>query len=129
MPVRALPEPPLASPTLPVVLLIFQKIYIIILAKMILEFSVHLGETTSLDITKNGIDKAYGLKKLSDLLNISIQEMIFVGDALFINGNDYPVKEAGGFSIKVRDTIETKRIIKTIIACFDFGSVTNLTYL
>jgi hydroxymethylpyrimidine pyrophosphatase-like HAD family hydrolase len=88
-----------------------------LLDKMIPEFSVRLGGTTSIDITKPGIDKAYGIRKLADILDIAIQEMIFIGDALFPGGNDYPAKETGVVCIRVRDPNETKRIIETITAC------------
>lgn len=87
------------------------------LDQLIPEFSVRLGGTTSIDVTKPGIDKAYGIKKLRDTLGIAIDEMIFVGDALFPGGNDYPAKEAGAFSIQVRDPNETKRVIEAIVAC------------
>ena len=87
------------------------------LDKFIPEFSVRLGGTTSVDVTKPGIDKAYGIRKLRDTLGIAIEEMIFVGDALFPGGNDYPAKEAGVVSIQVRDPNETKRVIEAIIAC------------
>jgi hypothetical protein len=71
------------------------------------------------DITKPGIDKAYGIMKLQDTLEIPIHNMVFIGDALFPGGNDYPVKEAGVLSIQVRDSHETKRIIEGMIACLD----------
>ncbi len=87
-----------------------------LLDKLIPEFSVRLGGTTSVDVTKPGIDKAYGIRKLRDTLGIAIDEMIFVGDALFPGGNDYPAKEAGVVSIKVRDPNESKRVIEAIIA-------------
>ncbi len=90
-----------------------------ILDNYIPEFSVRLGGTTSIDVTKPGIDKGYGIRKLRDTLGISIREMIFIGDALFPGGNDYPAKEAGALSIQVRDTDEAKRVIETIIACLD----------
>lgn len=73
------------------------------LDEMMPEFSVRLGGTTSIDITQHGIDKAYGIHKLKDTLSIAIDEMMFVGDALFPGGNDYPAKEAGALSIQVRD--------------------------
>jgi hypothetical protein len=88
------------------------------------EFSVHLGGTTSIDVTKKGIDKAYGIRKLRDILGVSIGEMIFVGDALFPGGNDYPAKEAGVTSIQVRDPSETKRVIEAIVACLDSEGAT-----
>jgi phosphomannomutase len=83
------------------------------------EFSVRIGGATSIDITKPGIDKAYGIRKLRDLLGISLKEMIYIGDALFVGGNDYPAEEAGVTSIPIRDPRETKRVTETIIACLD----------
>lgn len=88
-----------------------------LLDQLIPEFSVRLGGTTSVDVTKPGIDKAYGIGKLRDTLGLTIQEMIFVGDALFPGGNDYPAKEAGVVSIQVHDPHESKRVIEAIIAC------------
>ena len=90
-----------------------------LLDKLIPEFSVRLGGTTSVDVTKPGIDKAYGIRKLRDTLGIAIHEMIFIGDALFPGGNDYPAKEAGVVSIQVKDPNESKRVIEAIIACLD----------
>lgn len=82
-------------------------------------FSVRLGGTTSVDVTKPGIDKAYGIRKLRDRLGIAIPEMIFIGDALFPGGNDYPAKEAGVVTIQVNGPNESKRVIEAIIACSD----------
>jgi phosphomannomutase len=89
----------------------------VILDQLIPEFSVRLGGTTSIDVTKQGIDKAYGIRKLRDVLGIAIPEMIFIGDAVFPGGNDYPAKEAGALSIEVKDPHETKRVVEAIIAC------------
>ena len=86
---------------------------------LIPEFSVRMGGTTSLDVTKPGIDKAYGIRKLRDILEISLAEMIFIGDALFPGGNDYPAEEAGVVSIPVRGPDETKLVIQAIAACLD----------
>lgn len=94
-----------------------RKVIQTILAKTLPEFSVRLGGTTSIDVTRPGIDKAYGIRKLRDVLRIPIEQMLFVGDALFPGGNDYPAKEAGAESIAVRDPEETKRVIETIVAC------------
>jgi hypothetical protein len=95
-----------------------------ILDTLIPEFSVRMGGATSIDVTKPGIDKAYGIRKLRDILGMSLEEMIFIGDALFPGGNDYPAKEAGVVSIPVRGPQETKRVIEAIIACLDSGQRT-----
>jgi phosphomannomutase len=84
---------------------------------MIPEFSVRLGGTTSIDVTKLGIDKAYGIRKLRDILGISLKEMVYVGDALFLGGNDYPAQEAGVVCIPVSGPSDTKLVTRTIVAC------------
>ncbi|MNK14808.1 phosphoglycolate phosphatase [compost metagenome] len=81
------------------------------------EFSVQMGGTTSIDITKPGIDKAYGIHKLRQILKIPIEDMMFIGDALFEGGNDHPARTTGVACIQVRDPRETERVIEAIIAC------------
>ena len=76
-----------------------------------------MGGTTSIDITKPGIDKAYGIRQAAGALGISSREMLFAGDAFFPGGNDYPAEPAGVDSIRVRDPHETGRVIEAIIAC------------
>ena len=89
------------------------------LEKMIPEFAVNLGGATSVDITKKGIDKKYGMHKLRSVLDIKIKEMVFIGDAIFPGGNDYPAKESGAFSICIKGPDETKKVIEGIIGCLD----------
>jgi phosphomannomutase len=88
-----------------------------ILEPLIPGFSVNLGGATSIDVTRPGIDKAYGIAKLRDMLGVAIADMVFVGDAIFPGGNDYPAKQAGVLTIAVRDPHETKRVIEAIVAC------------
>jgi len=85
-----------------------------------------MGDTNSIDITKAGIDKAYGIGKLRDIMGISLDEMIFVGDALFVGGNEYPVAEAGVNTIAVRGPEETKLVVKAIVACLSPATSTGL---
>jgi HAD superfamily hydrolase (TIGR01484 family) len=88
-----------------------------ILETLIPEFSIRLGGATSIDVTKPGIDKAYGIGKLRDTLQLSLKEMVYVGDALFPGGNDYPAEQAGVVSIPVNGPDDTNVVIKTILAC------------
>lgn len=98
-----------------------REIIKVILERLLPGFSVRLGGATSIDVTRQGIDKAYGVRKLREILGIAIGEMIFVGDALFPGGNDYPAKQAGVTSIEVRDPHETKRVIEAMLACLERG--------
>ncbi len=88
-----------------------------ILDRLIPGFSVRLGGATSIDVTRSGIDKGYGIRKLTEVLGIPAKEMVFIGDALFPGGNDYAAQQAGVVSICVRDPHETKRVIQMSIAC------------
>jgi hypothetical protein len=88
-----------------------------ILKTLIPEFSVRMGGATSIDVTKPGIDKAYGIGKLKDILHLSLKEMVFIGDALFPGGNDYPAEQAGVVSIPVKGPDDTNLVIETIVAC------------
>ena len=92
-----------------------------ILAPLIPAFSFHLGDSASIDVTRPGIDKAHGVRKLHETLGIAITDMIFVGDAIFPGGNDYPAKQAGAESIRVHDPHETKRVAEAICAYLETG--------
>ena len=79
--------------------------------------SINMGGATSIDITQEGVDKAYGLKKLRDESGIPLDAMMFIGDAIFPGGNDYPAKQLGLDTVRVRDPEETISVITTIVAC------------
>jgi phosphomannomutase len=78
-------------------------------------YQAKIGGTTSIDVTKIGIDKEYGILKIKENLGFEIKEMLFIGDALFEGGNDYPVKKTGVECIQVKDPEETKKVIRQII--------------
>jgi hydroxymethylpyrimidine pyrophosphatase-like HAD family hydrolase len=79
------------------------------------DFAVRIGGSTSVDITKPGIDKAYGIHKLAAISGLGLPEMLFIGDALYPGGNDAPVRDAGVETIAVNDIADTKMVIETII--------------
>jgi phosphomannomutase len=66
-------------------------------------------------VTKHGIDKAYGMKKLIAQLGVAKKELIFVGDRLDEGGNDYPVKAMGIDCLKVSGWKDTALVIETIL--------------
>ncbi|MDA8633095.1 HAD-IIB family hydrolase [Verrucomicrobiales bacterium] len=89
------------------------------LDQLIPGFSVQLGGTTSIDVTKSGIDKTYGIRKLREILGITIDKMFFVGNSLCPDRNDSPTKKAGVLSIQVRNPHETKQVVESIFASLD----------
>ncbi len=79
------------------------------------EFEVKIGGKTSIDITPKGMDKAYAIKKVMEYLKQPKEEVLFIGDAVYENGNDFPVQQAGIETIKVNGPEETKeRLIKLL---------------
>jgi phosphomannomutase len=63
--------------------------------RLLPDLEVRSGGSTSVDITRSGIDKAYGMNQLATLSGIELSQMLFVGDRLDPDGNDYPVKALG----------------------------------
>src|SRR5208283_5241475 len=80
------------------------------LERYLSDFTVVIGGMTSIDVMRKGIDKAYGIKKISEKLGVGKEEMFFLGDKLEDGGNDYPVKATGVMCIQVESVEETKRI-------------------
>lgn len=78
-------------------------------AEQLPDLEVRAGGSTSIDITRRGIDKAYGITSLANQTGLGLDEMLFIGDRLLPGGNDYPVAELGVACHAVsgpQDTIE-----------------------
>jgi HAD superfamily hydrolase (TIGR01484 family) len=83
-------------------------------ADLLPEFEVRVGGVTSIDVTKPGIDKAYGMQRLMDMLKISKEEILFIGDRITEGGNDYPVKMMGVDTMQISDWKETALAVEAI---------------
>ncbi len=77
---------------------------------------VRSGGSTSVDITRSGIDKAYGMRKLAEQTGISLDDMLFVGDRLDPDGNDYPVKAMGVDCHAVAGWEDTAEFLEQLLA-------------
>lgn len=86
------------------------------LQRLLPNLEVRAAGYTSIDVTRKGIDKAYGLRQIEKHLHIPIKDMLFVGDAIFPGGNDYAVVRAGVDYVKVSGPEEAKRVIKFLIS-------------
>ncbi len=78
-------------------------------------YTVKSNATTTIDITRAGVTKAYGVRKLSELTSVAISDMLYVGDALFPGGNDEVVKETGIETRQVAGPTETAEVIRSFI--------------
>nr|NLD40070.1 HAD-IIB family hydrolase [Actinomycetales bacterium] len=86
------------------------------------ELEVRSGGSTSVDITQKGIDKAYGMLRLGEQTGIPLDHMLFVGDRLDPDGNDYPVKHLGVRSLETTGPEQTAEIIESLLADVASGS-------
>ena len=80
------------------------------------ELEVRSGGSTSVDITRRGIDKAYGMRRLAELSGIPLGDMLFVGDRLDPDGNDYPVTTLGVPTRAVEGWEDTAAVIAEFLA-------------
>lgn len=85
------------------------------IAKLLPEYDVKRGGSTSIDVTKHGVNKASGVRKLSEYVKIPITDMLYVGDALYPSGNDEVVKETGIPTHAVKDPNDTDEFIRSLL--------------
>jgi len=85
------------------------------LKKYLPSFTITLGGLTSIDITKNGINKAYGVNQVMKFWNLKKQDLLFIGDALFKGGNDYLVKKTGIKTLQVENHYQTEKLIEDFL--------------
>lgn len=80
------------------------------------ELEIRLGGTTSIDVTRKGIDKAHGMKRLMERNDLQKEDILFFGDKLQEGGNDYPVKAYGIDSIEVTRWEDTANCLESIVS-------------
>lgn len=85
------------------------------LKKYLPDFEISIGGTTSIDVTKKGVNKTLCVKKLKEHLGVDKKNMLYIGDALFKGGNDYIMRSANITCKPVLNPNETKRMIRRII--------------
>jgi len=88
-----------------------------LLVPMLPGFAVRIGGSTSIDVTRAGVDKAWGLLGLARLQGLATSDIAYIGDALYPGGNDRAVADAGIDCIAVRDEVDTRLVITTILLC------------
>ncbi len=87
-----------------------------ILEKNLSGFDAKIAGLTSIDVIREGIDKAYGVRRVKKYFHARTKDMLFVGDMIIPGGNDYPVVKTGVEWIRVGSPKETKKLIKSLIS-------------
>ena len=85
-------------------------------AERLPDLEVRSGGSTSVDITHRGIDKAYGMTRLAEMTGIPLDDMLFFGDRLDPEGNDYPVLALGVACQAVEGWEETADLLDALLA-------------
>jgi phosphomannomutase len=88
-------------------------------APLLPELEVRGGGSTSIDVTRKGVDKAYGMAKLMERLDLRADQLLFIGDRLDPGGNDYPVKSLGIRTVAVERWQDTAVFVRGMIATFE----------
>lgn len=86
-----------------------------IIAPLLPAFEVRIGGRTTIDITKKGFDKAYGVRWLAAHLDIEPKDMFYVGDSFHEGGNDAVVIPTGIVVRPVSSPEETGRVIDELL--------------
>jgi len=85
-----------------------------LVSKKLPKLEVRAAGFTSIDVTRKGIDKVYGIRQIEKHLHIRVKDMLFIGDALAPGGNDYAVRKTGVDCIAVHGPEDTKKIMRSL---------------
>lgn len=92
-------------------------------APLVPDLEVRVGGSTSIDVTRRGRDKAFGMRRLLEITSMGLDDVLFFGDQLEEGGNDYPVRALGVQCIAVKDWPETRDLLERLLADADIRSV------
>ncbi|PLS30778.1 haloacid dehalogenase [Bifidobacterium margollesii] len=85
------------------------------------QLTVRSGGSTSVDVVAKGIDKSYAIRRLSQLLDVPVERIGFVGDRMDPDGNDYPTAVAGAFAVRVNGPDDTLAMIRGMLDAMTVG--------
>jgi|GEM_PF-178925 len=75
------------------------------------EYEILIGGKTTIDVTRLGITKAYGVEWLAKELGLEAKDMLFIGDGFYPGGNDAAVIPTGIRTKEISSPAETERVI------------------
>jgi len=86
-----------------------------LLKRLLPNFEISIGGTTSIDVTNKGVNKTLCVRKLNEHLGVEKKKMMYVGDALFKGGNDYIMRSTRITCMPVSNPQDTKSLIRRIV--------------
>lgn len=86
-----------------------------IAAQLPADFSAAMGGMTTIDVTKKGINKAYGIRQLCKRLRLEETDVLYIGDELIAGGNDEVVFTTHAQVHPVSAPEDTGRVITSLL--------------
>ncbi|MDO8510799.1 MAG: HAD-IIB family hydrolase [Nanoarchaeota archaeon] len=77
------------------------------------KYDIWIGGTTSIDITRKGLDKEWGIRAFAQHHRIPLQTILFFGDKIHPEGNDFPATRIVD-CINVKSPKETLQHLRAI---------------
>jgi membrane-associated protein len=75
------------------------------------DYEILIGGKTTIDVTRLGITKAYGVEWLAKELRLTTSDMLFIGDGFYPGGNDAAVIPTGIQTKEISSPKETESLI------------------
>lgn len=79
-------------------------------------YDVYTGGSSTVDITRAGINKAYGVRWYAEHLGAKPADLLYIGDALYPGGNDYVVIPTGIATRRTESPLQTEQFIDEILS-------------
>jgi HAD superfamily hydrolase (TIGR01484 family) len=83
------------------------------------KYDIKIGGTTSLDVTKKGLDKEWGIKEFCQNKRLKLNQVLFFGDKIYPGGNDFP-------ATKIVDCVSVKNPDETLKKLKEIAKITTL---
>lgn len=90
-------------------------------AERLPHLSVASGASSSIDVTRPGRDKAFGVERLVRSLGVSFESVVFVGDRLEEGGNDASLHRLPVELVSVRRPADTLAWTRRLVGRLDAG--------
>lgn len=87
----------------------------LILEEVLPECEITIGGTTTITVTKKGMDKTNCVPLIKKYIGVDKEDILFIGDTIFENGNDYPMKQIGLDCINVSNPEDTDIIMRGLL--------------
>jgi phosphomannomutase len=92
-------------------------------AERLPHLSVVSGASSSIDVTRPGRDKAFGVERLAAALGVRLEQLVFVGDRLQDGGNDASLRRLPVALVSVRRPSDTLTWARELVDRLDESRV------